>query len=226
MLNEAIERWTACLGTQPTSACHFGSIDGWLLSGLLLAAVLTLYAVRRLIRTAVTLPALALLPVFSRWLSNWVKSRDYTEEEFLCADGAGDSWIKRRRQALDRLAIFLRGQNKRSITWANAIRESFSDLRFTDANRVPFPFMRVMREKFDLCSVVTASQGPKLRTLDGQLTLDVSGSYGVNVAGFDNYKTWIEKGWNLVKDLGPVLGPLHPVVAENIRMLKSVSELD
>jgi len=226
MLNEAIERWTACLGTQPTSPCHFGSIDGWLLSGLLLAAVLTLYAVRRLIRTAVTLPALALLPVFSRWLSNWVKSRDYTEEEFLCADGAGEPWVKRRKQALDRLAIFLRGQNQRSITWANAIRESFSDLRFTDANRVPFPFMRVMRDKFDLCSVVTASQGPKLRTLDGQLTLDVSGSYGVNVAGFDYYKTWIEKGWNLVKDLGPVLGPLHPVVAENIRMLKSVSELD
>jgi glutamate-1-semialdehyde 2,1-aminomutase len=226
MLNEAIERWTECLRIQPTSACHFGSLDGWLLSGLLLAAALTLYAVRRLIRTAVTLSALALLPVFSRWLSNWVKSRDYTEEEFLCADGAGEPWVKRRKQALDRLAIFLRGQNERSIAWANAIRESFSDLRFTDANRVPFPFMRVMRDKFDLCSVVTASQGPKLRTLDGQLTLDVSGSYGVNVAGFDNYKTWIEKGWNLVKDLGPVLGPLHPVVAENIRMLKSVSELD
>ena len=226
MLNEAIERWTACLQTQPTNDCHLGSIDGWLLSGLFLGALLITYAGRRLIRTAVTLPALALLPVFSRWLSNWVKSRDYTEEEFLCVDGAGDSWIKRRREALDRLAIFLRGQNQRSITWANAIRESFSDLRFTDANRVPFPFMRVMREKFDLCSVVTASQGPKLRTLDGQLTLDVSGSYGVNVAGFDNYKTWIEKGWNLVKDLGPVLGPLHPVVAENIRMLKSVSELD
>ena len=27
------------------------------------------------------------------------------------------------------------------------IRESFSDLRFTDANRVPFPFMRLMRER-------------------------------------------------------------------------------
>ena len=90
MLNEAIERWTACLQTQPTNDCHFGSIDGWLLSGLFLAALLITYAGRRLIRTAVTLPALALLPVFSRWLSNWVKSRDYTEEEFLCVDGAGE----------------------------------------------------------------------------------------------------------------------------------------
>ncbi len=70
--------------------------------------------------------------------------------------------------------------------------------------------MRVMREKFDLCSVVTASDGPKLRDLDGHWTLDVSGSYGVNVAGFERYKEWIQKGWERVKELGPVLGPLHP----------------
>src|SRR5262245_12294300 len=226
MVSETIESIAACLPIKETGACPFGSINAWLLAGILLAAVVAVYAGRRLLRTALTLPALALLPAFSRWLSNWVKSRDYSEEEFLRADGAGEPWIKRRKQALDQLAIFLRGQNQRSITWANTIRESFSDLRFTDANRVPFPFMRVMREKFDLCSVVTASEGPKLRTLDGQLTLDVSGSYGVNVAGFDRYKTWIENGWSLVKDLGPVLGPLHPIVAENIRMLKTVSKLD
>ena len=226
ILNEAIERWTACLPTQPVRTCHFESIDGWLFAGILLIAVFIGHAGQRLIRTVATLPALAWLPMFSRWLANWVKSRDYTEEEFLRADGAGEPWAIRRKEALDRLAIFLRRQNQRSISWANGIRESFSDLRFTDANRVPFPFMRVMREKFDLCSVVTASQGPKLKTLDGQLTLDVSGSYGVNVAGFDRYKTWIEKGWSLVKDLGPVLGPLHPIVAENIRMLKTVSALD
>src|SRR5262245_13162120 len=226
MVSEAIESLAACLQIKTTGACHFDSINGWLSAGILVAAVFTIYAGRRLIRALMTLSALALLPTFSRWLSHWVKSRDYTEEEFLRADGAGEPWVKRRHQALDRLAIFLRGQSQQSITWANTIRESFSDLRFTDANRVPFPFMRIMREKFDLCSVVTASQGPKLRTLDGQLTLDVSGSYGVNVAGFDRYKTWIENGWSLVKDLGPVLGPLHPIVAENIRMLKTVSALD
>src|SRR5262245_44917492 len=226
MVNEAVEALADCLQIKTTGACHFDSSNGWLFAGILLAAVFTVYAGRRLIRTVTTLPALAWLPAFSRWLSNWVKSHDYNEEEFLRADGAGELWAKRRKQALDRLALFLRDQNQRSIAWANTIRESFSDLRFTDANRVPFPFMRVMREKFDLCSVVTASQGPKLKTLDDQLTLDVSGSYGVNVAGFDRYKTWIENGWNLVKDLGPVLGPLHPIVAENIRMLKAISALD
>ena len=73
---------------------------------------------------------------------------------------------------------------------------------------------------------MTASQGPKLRDLDGHWTIDVSGAYGVNVAGFDRYKEWIQKGWDRVKDLGPVLGPLHPVVAENIARLKTVSEMD
>src|SRR5262245_57054366 len=226
MVNKAMEGIAACLPINTTGACHSDSINGWLFAGVLLAAVVAVYLGRTLIRIATTLPALALLPAFSRRLSNWVKSHDYTEEEFLRADGAGQPWVEQRKQALDQLAIFLRGQNQRSINWANAVRDSFSDLRFTDANRVPFPFVRVMREKFDLCSVVTASKGPKLRTLDGQLTLDVSGSYGVNVVGFDRYKTWIEKGWNLVKDLGPVLGPIHPIVAENIRMLKTVSELD
>ena len=66
--------------------------------------------------------------------------------------------------------------------------------------------MRVMREKFNLCSVVTASQGPKLRDLDGHWSLDVGGSYGVNVAGFERYKEWMRKGLERVRDVGPLLG--------------------
>ena len=47
--------------------------------------------------------------------------------------------------------------------------------------------------------------------------------YGVNVVGFERYKEWMHKGWERVKELGPVLGPLHPLVADNIALLKSVS---
>jgi len=200
--------------------------DGWFLFGLSLFVLAATYAGRKFVRTLLTLPALALTPGLSRKLSNWVKSRDYTEEEFLRADGAGKPWIERRKQALDRLAAFLQAQHGQSIAWAEALSKSFSDLRFTDANRVPFPFARVMREKFNLCSVVTASQGPRLKNLDGHWTIDVSGSYGVNVAGFDRYKEWIGKGWERVKDLGPVLGPLHPIVADNIAALKKISHMD
>ena len=121
-----------------------------------------------------TLPAVALVPAASRRLSHWVRARDYAEDEFLQADGAGERWVQGRREALTRLASTFHEQHAQSIAWGTAIRESFSDLRFTDACRVPFPFLRVIRDKFNLCSVVTASQGPKLRDLDGNWTLDVS----------------------------------------------------
>jgi glutamate-1-semialdehyde 2,1-aminomutase len=122
-----------------------------------------------------------------------VNTRDYSGEEFLRADGAAERWVEVRKRAIDRLAGFFETRSPKSIAWGNEIRESFSDLRFTDANRVPFPFVQTTREKFNLCTVVTASDGPKLRDLDGNWTLDVSGSYGLNVAGFDRYKDWIQK---------------------------------
>jgi glutamate-1-semialdehyde 2,1-aminomutase len=200
-----------------------GSI--WILIGAF-GLLLMLVFGRTIRRTIFTLRALALTPSISRMLSNWLRSRSYSEDEFLRADGAGGQWVERRRKALNGLANVLEAQGPKSIAWGHEVRDSFSDLRFTDANRVPFPFMRVMREKFALSSVVTASTGPWLRDLDGRLTLDISGSYGLNVAGFDRYKGWIERGWELVKDLGPVLGPLHPVTAENIELLKSISKMD
>jgi glutamate-1-semialdehyde 2,1-aminomutase len=155
-----------------------------------------------------------------------VQSYDYADEEFLRADGAGEPWLELRHKALDRLAMFFQAHYAKSMAWGSTIRESFSDLRFTDANRVPFPFRRVMREKFNLCSVVTASKGPRLHDLDGHWSLDVGGSYGVNVVGFERYKEWMHQGWERVQALGPVLGPLHPLVADNIALLKSVSHLD
>jgi glutamate-1-semialdehyde 2,1-aminomutase len=200
--------------------------EGRLIIAASVALVLIVVLGRKLIKLILTLRAAAFTPRMSRILSNWVRSHSYAEEQFLRADGAGEQWVKVRRQALDRLSELLRSQATKSVAWANALRESFSDLRFTDANRVPFPFMRVMREKFTLSSVVTASSGPHLRDLDGNLTLDISGSYGLNVAGFERYKQWIANGWELVKDLGPVLGPLHPLTAENIELLKSISKLD
>ena len=47
------------------------------------------------------------------------------------------------------------------------------------------------------------------------------------VAGYDRYKDSIEEqGWERVKGLGPVLGPLHPLVADNVAMLRHVSGKD
>lgn len=223
---EPLTRWLACLGLNATGACRVESGDGWVLLALGFIGYILIQAGHKLVTALVTMRALALTPTFSRRLSKWVKSQDYSDADFFQADGADARWVAPREQALDRLALHFRTQYAKSVAWGNAIRDSFSDLRFTDANRVPFPFMRVMRERFNLCSVVTKSDGPRLCDLDEHWTLDVSGSYGVNVAGFERYKEWMHKGWERVKDLGPVLGPLHPVVAENITLLKSISKMD
>jgi glutamate-1-semialdehyde 2,1-aminomutase len=197
-----------------------------ILLGLLLLAVAIRFACRKVVTIFMTWRALAFAPAFSRRLSNWVRSVNYSDQEVFGADGASKRWVEVRNHAIDRLAGFFTTHCPKSIAWGNEIRGSFSDLRFTDANRVPFPFARIIREKFNLCSVVTESKGPKLRDLDGNWNLDVSGSYGLNLAGFDRYKDWMEKGLKKVADLGPVLGPLHPIVADNIALLKSISKLD
>jgi len=194
--------------------------------GLAVSVLLLSVVGRRLALAVSTVPAVAFMPLVARALSRHLRACHYDEEALLRADGAGDAWVARRRAGLNRLASRLRAQYATSIAWGDTIRAGFSDLRFTDASRVPFPFVSVMREKFSVCSVVTASRGPHLQNLDGHWTLDVSGSYGVNVAGFDRYKTWIDRGWARVRDLGPVLGPLHPIVGENIAMLQQVSGLD
>ena len=49
----------------------------------------------------------------------------------------------------------------------------------------------VVREKLNVCSLVESSTGASIKDLDGNVTLDVSGSYGVNVCGYDEYKKWI-----------------------------------
>jgi len=181
---------------------------------------------RKLARFVLTLRARAMTPVLLRTLSRWVRTHHYSDVEFFRADGAGEALAERRRQGLERLAAFFRAQYPESAAWGERLRESFSDLRFTDANRVPFPFARFMQEHFNLASVVTASDGPRLRHLEGHWTLDVSGSYGVNVAGSARYKEWMARGLERTQDLGLVLGPLHPVVADNIARLKAISGLD
>jgi glutamate-1-semialdehyde 2,1-aminomutase len=216
----------ACVGAGQGGGCAWGAAD-WV---RLLAVVATLFllarAVRRCADLLLTWRATAWSPAMARALSRLVKARHYSEEAFYRADGADEPWAARRRAGLARLARRLRETYPASTTWAEAIRGSFSDLRFTDANRVPPAFAGLMRERFNLASVVTESDGPHLLHVDGHWTLDVGGSYGVNVAGFARYKEWMARGLDRVRDLGPVLGPLHPIVAENVALLKRISGLD
>jgi glutamate-1-semialdehyde 2,1-aminomutase len=96
------------------------------------------------------------------------------------------------------------------------VKESLSDLQFTSTYRVPFQFSRVVREHLSAGSFWQSSAGVTLTDLDGNTFYDLTGSYGVNLFGYDFYKACMEKGAERVRDLGPVLGAYHPVLAYNV----------
>jgi glutamate-1-semialdehyde 2,1-aminomutase len=101
-----------------------------------------------------------------------------------------------------------------------------SDVNFTSAYRVPFPYRKLLPKALRQVSVVEESCGVRIRDMDGNWRYDLSGSYGVNVFGYDFYKECIEQGMSMVRDLGPVLGAYHPVVLENVEKIRRIAGLD
>src|SRR5262245_55794232 len=99
---ETFQRWAQCIGLNPTGHWQLGSANEWILPAALLV-VLAAVAARRILRVLLTFRALALAPVISRPLSKLVKSLDYSDDEFLRADGAGEHWVELRRLAIERL---------------------------------------------------------------------------------------------------------------------------
>jgi glutamate-1-semialdehyde 2,1-aminomutase len=84
----------------------------------------------------------------------------------------------------------------------------------------------LVRRHLSSGSFVASSSGPVTTDLDGNQRYDLTGSYGVNVFGYDFYKECIERGSARVRDLGPVLGAYHPVTAGNVHRLRALSGMD
>jgi glutamate-1-semialdehyde 2,1-aminomutase len=151
---------------------------------------------------------------------------EYDEQTFFCADDAPRDIAERRREGFMRLSALSNKHYAATCQQTAAIADSISDLQFTDAYRVPFQFSRFMRRHFPAVAFVQSSAGVMLTDLDGNRAYDLTGAYGVNVFGYDFYKETIERGARRVRELGPVLGPYHPVVADNVKRLKAISGLD
>ena len=125
-----------------------------------------------------------------------------------------------------RLAELYRERFAKTAELTAEAAEHISDLQFTGAYRVPFQFSRFVRQHLKSGSFVQSSSGVMLTDLDGNQLYDLTGSYGVNVFGYDFYKGCMERGQELVGELGPVLGSYHPVVAQNVARLREISGLD
>lgn len=144
---------------------------------------------------------------------------------FAC-DGAAAAVAARREAGFLRLAATFRERNPASAAALERTAPGVSDLQFIARYRVPFQFSPVVREKLASSVMVTASAGVTLTDLDGNRYYDLTGSYGVNVLGNDFYKTCLEAAEAKVGQLGPVLGPYHPVVEDNVARLLEISGLD
>ena len=162
----------------------------------------------------------------SRQIAKLLPFYEYDETMFFRADDAPDDIAAIRRAAFLRLSAIYAERFPVTVGMTAEVAESISDLQFTSRYRVPFQFSRYVREHLKGGVFLNASEGVQVTDLDGNRLYDLTGSYGVNVFGYDFYKACIEEGVARVRELGPVLGAYHPVVAKNVKRLKKISGLD
>jgi glutamate-1-semialdehyde 2,1-aminomutase len=161
-----------------------------------------------------------------RLLARLVPYYEYDEEQFFRADDAPQDIGEQRRAAFGRLAALYGQRFVNTVRQTNEVQDEISDLQFTARYRVPFQFSRLVRQHLNAGSFAISSNGPTTTDLDGNQRYDLTGSYGVNLFGYDFYKQCIERGSVRVRDLGPVLGTYHPVTAANVHRLRAISGLD
>jgi len=162
----------------------------------------------------------------ARRFAAWVPFYEYDETEFFRADAAPEPIAAARRAGFMQLSALYAERFKKTAAQTAQIMPAVSDLDFTSRYRVPFQFSSLVRQHFKAGSFLQSSAGVSVTDLDGNRLYDLTGSYGVNVFGYDLYKECIERGSERVRDLGPVLGAYHPVVAYNVKRLLEISGLE
>ena len=189
--------------------------------------VYVLYRVyRRLQLSRAKHPSLRGHARWSRRIAKFIPFFQYEDDRYFNCDAAPESISMQRRQAFKALGKDIAEQMPKSLAHANQLVDSISDVQFVNRYRVPFPFAHKLSAAFKAGSILEESKGVQVKDIDGNWRYDLTGSYGVNVFGYDFYKECIEAGSKAVADLGPVLGPYHPLVKDNIESIKKVSGLD
>ena len=162
----------------------------------------------------------------ARRLAAFIPFYEYDDGQFFCSDGAPREIAAQRRAGFARLSFLYKTRFAETIKRTAEASETISDLQFTDAYRVPFQYSRYVRTNLPSAAFAQSTDGVTVTDLDGNRFYDLSGSYGVNVFGYDFYKGAIERGDARARDLGPVLGSYHPVIIENVKRLREISGLD
>src|SRR6516165_177244 len=126
---------------------------------------------------------------------------DYDERRFFFSDDAPEEVAARRRAGFEQLAALYDARFAETIRRTAEATDGISDLQFTDAYRVPFQYGRLVRQHLKSAAFVQSSAGVMLTDLDGNQFYDLTGSYGVNVLGYDFYKQAIARAVERVGEL-------------------------
>ena len=182
--------------------------------------------VRRLQLSRAKHPSLTGHARMARRIARQIPAYAYDSRQFFRADDPAETVAQAREAAFARLSDLFRTRFARSRAETEGVRAGLSDLQFTGLYRVPFQFAEPVRANLGAGAFMASSDGVTITDLDGNAFYDLAGSYGVNLFGVDFYRACMEDGAARVAALGPVLGPLHPVVAHNVARLKAISGLD
>jgi len=162
----------------------------------------------------------------SRRVASLIPFYEFDEHRFFRSDDPPEHVAARRREGFQRLASLYREKFPQTSALTAQVRDGASDLQLTHAYRVPFQYSRIVRQALSAGSIVAASAGITFTDLDGNALYDLTGSYGVNLLGYDFYKECIAEGTAMVAGLGPVLGSYHPVIAYNVEHVRQISGMD
>jgi glutamate-1-semialdehyde 2,1-aminomutase len=162
----------------------------------------------------------------SRLAARLVPFYEFDIDDFFRSDGAPADVGMQRQDGFFRLAALYKERFAKGRQMTSEAATRISDLQFTETYRVPFQYSGLVREHLGTGAFMQSSAGVTITDLDGNLFYDLTGSYGVNIFGNDFYKECIARAQERAHSLGPLLGPYHPVVTDNVRRLCEISGLD
>src|SRR5882672_5326809 len=189
------------------------SVAAFMLAGLL-AAMMTVKLRARLALSRAKHRSLAGHSRLSRRIAALVPRYAYDDAHFFRADDATAEVAARRRAAFEALSRLLATTSGRTLDQTAEATPRLSDLQFTESYRVPFPFSPYAKTHLPAGSFLASSNGVQVTDLDGKACYDLTGSYGVNLLGYDFYKGCMERGARRVSALGPVLGSYPSLISD------------
>lgn len=216
--------------------CGCWAMTGWLLYYVLtawigfsyddtiavLAVIVALRVVPIIYKRLLTIVCTYPLALTFKYVSQIFPKYNVGEDEFFNCDGASKEVADRRRAALSALSEKWAKKYPKCADFSKDLKQMISDLRFTSARCFP-AFNSVVNKYLDPSMALERTEGVDVVDFDGNSAMDISGSYGVNVCGYEKYKEFIEEGWSNAKKQGLFLGSLDKTVLDNIARLRKIS---